>query len=152
MSSKKKSSVDPKQVVAFLAHPRYAVVGASQDRTKYGNKCLRCYLQHDRAVTPVNPKAMAIEGVACVASLSQLPEPRSEVAVSVVTPPHVTMRVMDDAAQAGIKYLWLQPGSESSAVLDRAKQLGLTVISRQCVLTVLGFDPLYFPPSQNSKL
>ena len=127
---------------AFLSFERFAVVGASKDRAKFGNKVLRCYAQHQRAVTPVHPKESVIEGMPCVSSVGQLDTPGT--AVSIVTPPKITLNVVSEAAQSGITHVWLQPGSEDSAVLQRCSELGLCVISGgPCVLTELGFDPGY---------
>ncbi|CAN0500564.1 unnamed protein product, partial [Ectocarpus sp. 8 AP-2014] len=70
----------------FLAADRFAVVGASTNRSKFGNKVLRCYLWREKTVVPVNPREEEIEGKKCVKSLSDLPDPQ-DVSVSVVTPP-----------------------------------------------------------------
>lgn len=123
---------------AFLAAPRFAVVGASTDRTKYGNKVLRCYMQNGREVVPVNPRADEVEGLKAVAGLAALGDPPP--AVSVITPPAITVKVIEEAAAAGIRHVWLQPGAESPEAIERAKSLGLDLIhSGPCVLVVLGF-------------
>ena len=122
----------------FLAGERFAVVGASSDRSKYGNKVLRCYLQDGREAVPVNPNATEVEGQPCVPDLASLPAPVH--GVSIITPPHVTERVVEEAAAAGLTRLWLQPGAESPAALRRAEELGLEVIAGgPCLLVVLGF-------------
>jgi len=122
----------------FLAGDLFAVVGASTDREKYGNKVLRCYQQNDRAVHPVHPREAEIEGLACYASLGDLPE--GVHGASIITPPHVTESIVEDAAQAGVRFLWMQPGAESPAAIARARELGLTVIAGgPCLLVVLGF-------------
>ena len=122
----------------FLTQKRFAVVGASTDRTKYGNKVLRCYLQHGRDVVPVNPKDATVEGLAAVKSLSEIQPPVD--AVSVITPPKVTEAVVEEAGKLGIKHLWMQPGAESDAAIARARALGMNVIAGgPCVLVVLGF-------------
>jgi uncharacterized protein len=126
------------EIQDFLAAGPWAVVGASRDRAKYGNKVLRCYLQHGRAVFPVNPQADEVEGLACYPDLTSLPElPQG---VSVITPPAVTEQVVEEAARLGIERLWLQPGAESPRALDRARELGLRVIAGgPCLLVVLGY-------------
>jgi predicted CoA-binding protein len=122
----------------FLAGSTYAVVGASNDRWKYGNKVLRCYLQHGRKAIPVNPNASVVEGIPAVPDLSSLPEPVH--GVSIITPPVVTEQIVEEAARAGITRLWMQPGAESDRAIERAKELGLSVIAGgPCLLVALGF-------------
>ena len=130
---------DPEDLLqSFLAAGEFAVVGASTHREKYGNKVLRCYMQHGREVTPINPRAEEIEGLACVVSLTELARP--EAAVSIITPPKVTLAVVEEAGAAGYQRLWMQPGAESVEAIERAAELGLDLIhSGPCLLVVLGF-------------
>jgi uncharacterized protein len=114
------------------------VAGASTDRGKYGNKALRCYMQHGFEVYPVNPRAAEVEGLPCHPDLASLPAPVH--GLSIITPPHVTERLVEEAAASGIPWLWLQPGAESPKALRRAEELGLHAISGgACILVVLGF-------------
>jgi predicted CoA-binding protein len=123
---------------AFLARGPYAVIGASRDRAKYGNKVLRCYLQHGRRVYPVNPKQTEIEGVPSYPDLGSLPEPVR--GVSVITPPAVTERIVEDLPAVRAHFVWMQPGAESAAAVARAEDLGVTVIAGgPCVLVAMGF-------------
>ncbi len=126
------------RIEAFLASESFAVVGASVDRSKYGNKVLRCYLQHGRTVHPINPRAEEVEGLKSYASLAALPAPVP--AISVITPPAITEQVVRDAAAAGVKHIWMQPGAESAAAIRAAEELGLSVIAGgPCLLVVLGY-------------
>jgi predicted CoA-binding protein len=130
---------EPERIEAFLAGARFAVVGASRDRTKYGNKVLRAYRQAGRDAVAVNPGADEIEGVPSYPSLSALPH---EVhGVSIITPPHVTAQVIDEAIELGIRHLWLQPGAEDDAAIERARAAGANVIAHgACALVVLGYS------------
>jgi predicted CoA-binding protein len=129
---------DTEKIQAFLDSGPFAVVGASTDRSKYGNKVLRCYLQHDLKAYPVHPKASEVEGQPCFSSLRELPEPVR--AASVITPPPMTERVVEDAHASGVEFVWMQPGAESPAAVARAEELGMTVIAGgPCVLVTLGF-------------
>ena len=123
---------------AFLDGTPFAVVGASTNRAKYGNKVLRCYLQNGREAHPINPHAKEIEGVACAASLSDLSERPH--AVSIITPPEVTGAVVDEALELGIEHLWMQPGAENDEAIERARAAGVNVIAHgPCLLVVLGY-------------
>ena len=137
MSSTAPRSED-EQIQAFLAAPSFAVVGASTDRSKYGNKVLRCYQQHGLKVHPVNPKAPEVEGLRAYPSLSALPEPVS--AISVITPPVATEQVVREAHAAGVKHVWMQPGAESEVAIRTAEDLGMNVIAGgPCLLVVMGY-------------
>jgi predicted CoA-binding protein len=126
------------KIDAFLAGDSFAVVGASKDRQKYGNKVLRSYLQAGRRVFPVNPIADEIEGRECYPDLASLPERVH--GVSIITPPAVTEQIVEQAAAAGIEHLWMQPGAESPKAIARAEELGLSLIhSGPCALVVQGF-------------
>jgi predicted CoA-binding protein len=126
------------QMEEFFQSAEYGVVGASSDREKYGNKVLRVYLQQGKRVIPVNPKEHVIEGVACVASVSELP-PQVK-SISVVTPPHVTEQVVELAIAKGVESIWMQPGAESHAAVEKCRKGGINVIADgSCILVVLGY-------------
>ena len=126
------------QIDQFLAQPAFAVIGASRDRSKYGNKVLRCYQQNGRTAYPVNPNADEIEGLACSPDLASLPNPVQ--AASIITPPEITEKIVEQAAEAGVQHLWMQPGAESKAAVQRAAELGLQVIAGgPCILVILGY-------------
>lgn len=122
----------------FLAGEVYAVAGASQDRAKYGNKVLRCYLQHGRRAYAVNPRETEVEGVACVPTLAALPEPVH--GLSIITPPPVTEKLVEAAHAAGITRIWMQPGAESPRAIQRCRDLGISLVANgPCLLVVLGY-------------
>ena len=126
------------QIREFLSEGPHAVVGVSDNRAKYGNKVLRAYLQRGMPVFAVHPSADTIEGQTVYRKLADLPQ--TPHGLSIITPPPVTERIVEDAAAAGIRRLWMQPGAESPRALDRARELGLDVIAGgPCVLVVLGF-------------
>lgn len=132
------SNRSEQNIEAFLAGDSFAVVGASSDRAKYGNKVLRSYIQAGRRVFPINPKAGEIEGQKAYPDIASLPAPVH--GISIVTPPAVTEDIVEQAAAAGIRYLWMQPGAESAAAIERAEALGLTLIhSGPCALVAQGF-------------
>jgi len=86
----------------------------------------------------VNPAIADVEGQPCYPDLASLPERVH--GVSIITPPSVTEDIVEQAAAAGIRYLWMQPGAESAKAIRRADELGLTLIhSGPCVLVVQGF-------------
>jgi uncharacterized protein len=114
-------------VEKFLAAPSFAVVGASDDPDKYGHKCYVCLLNHGRKAYPVNPRAKQILGNPAYPNLAALPEKVES--VSVITPPAITEKVMDEAIAAGVKNIWMQPGAESPSAIERGRKAGLNVIA-----------------------
>jgi predicted CoA-binding protein len=128
----------PPEIARFFAIGAFAVVGASADRAKYGNKVLRCYQQHGMPVVGVHPKLTSVEGAPCHASLAAIPgAPR---AASVVAPPAAAAQIVADAKAAGVQFLWFQPGAEDAAAIATARAAGITVIADgPCVLVALGF-------------
>lgn len=126
------------RIDTFLRAKAFAVVGASSKPHKYGNKVLRCYQQNQHDVVPVNPVEKEIEGLACVASVNDLPE-RVE-SISIITPPQVTEKVVEQAIAKGIRNVWMQPGAESAAAVAACEQAGINVIADgSCVLVVMGY-------------
>ncbi len=125
-------------ITAFLEAGPFAVVGASTDRSKYGNKILRCYQQHGKEVYPINPKAPEVEGLKAYATLAALPVKVK--AISVITPPAATEQVVREAAAAGVTHIWMQPGAESGTAIRAAEAAGMSVIAEgPCLLVVLGY-------------
>ncbi len=126
------------RIEQFLKAERFAVVGASVDRSKYGNKVLRCYQQHGREVFPINARAEEVEGLKAYPALAALPV--GVKAISVITPPAITEQVVQEAAAAGVQHIWMQPGAESEAAIRSAEALGLSVIAGgPCLLVVMGY-------------
>lgn len=115
-----------------------AVVGASSDRRKFGNKAVRAYLRQGYRVFPVNPHGGTIEGLAVYRSVLDIGEPVSM--ASLYVHPEVGLSLIDDIAAAGIKEVWLNPGAESDALVARAWALGLEPIVA-CSILGIGESP-----------
>src|SRR5262245_50727400 len=115
------------KIEAFLANKRFAVVGASQDRTKYGNKVLRSYKQNELEAVPINPTAAEVERQHAYPDLASVPGTID--AISIIPPPPVTERVVADAVARGIKHILMQPGAESQKAIKAAEAGGASVIA-----------------------
>jgi predicted CoA-binding protein len=125
-------------IAQYFECDSFAVVGASTNREKYGNKVLRAYQQRNLRVYPINPKADRVEGLEAYADLASLPEPVC--GVSIITPPKITERVVDEAAAAGVRFVWMQPGAESDEAVRKARAHGMGVIADgSCFLVVAGY-------------
>ncbi len=128
------------KIVRFLQANRFAVAGASTQRDKFGNKILRCYLEHGYTVTPINPTATQVEGIPSVSNIAELP---AEVtALSIVTPPQITRQIVATAIEHGhIKHVWMQPGAEDKDAVAQCQAQGINVIADgSCLLVEIGFS------------
>lgn len=115
-----------------------AIIGASADRSKFGNIAVRAFVRQGFAVYPVNPKETCIEGLPAFKSIAEIPVRPS--LVSVYLPPPVLLKVLPDIAAKGCDELWLNPGTESDTVLAEAKRLGLKII-QACSIVGIGLSP-----------
>lgn len=127
------SPAQHERIRAFLAGRTFAVAGASTDRAKFGNRVLRLYLSHGLRVFAIHRHEPTVEGAPAVRSIADLPEPID--GLSIVTPPAITEQIVEQAAAAGIRRVWMQPGAESSVAVARAEELGLEPIyGGPCIL------------------
>jgi uncharacterized protein len=119
--------------------PTIAILGASADRAKFGNKAVRAYAQAGYHVYPVNPNETTIEGWPAYCSLSDVPV-KELARVSVYLPPQVGLKVLPEIAGKTVGEVWFNPGAESSEILSKARELGLNVIAG-CSIVALGVTP-----------
>lgn len=118
-----------------------AVIGASNDRRKYGNKAVRAFLNQGYTVYPVNPHEPLVEGLATFRSVLEIPGPVEMATVYVQ--PDVGLQVLDELAGKGIREVWFNPGSESAAIVARAKVLGLDAVLA-CSIMGVGERPSFY--------
>jgi len=122
-----------------MPRPTIAVIGASPDRAKFGNKGVRAYVAQGYDVYPVNPKGGEIEGLPVYRTIGDVPVARLN-RISVYLPPAVLIGLLDAIAAKGCDELWLNPGSESSEVIEKAEHLGLNVV-QACSIVAIGQSP-----------
>lgn len=116
-----------------------AIVGASADRSKFGNKSIRAHQAQGYDVYPVNPKGGVIEGLTVYPTLADVPVERLD-RISMYVPPAVGIKLLDEVAAKGCDELWLNPGSESPELVEQAEARGLNAI-QACSIVNLGVDP-----------
>jgi len=122
----------------FLKAPAFAVVGASDDPRKFGHKCFDCYLKQNMKAYPINPTCQTVLGHQVYKDIASLPEKVES--VSIITPPVVTERIVEQAIANGVKNIWMQPGAESAKAVQQGLAAGLNVISGgPCLLVELGY-------------
>src|SRR5262245_11260302 len=116
-----------------------AIIGASTQRSKFGNKAVRAYLRKGFDVYPINPRAGTIEGLPTYRSIREVPAPTLD-RVSIYLPPAIGLKVIDDVAAKPCLEVWLNPGAESDALIARARELGLNVVCG-CSIVDIGVSP-----------
>ena len=118
-----------------------AVIGASRDRRKYGNKALRAYVECGFKVYPVNPREESVEGLTAYSALDKIDGPVDF--VSLYVPPAVGLQLLPAIAAKKPREVWLNPGSESDDLIEAAADLHLRTIVG-CSIVTLGFSPHEF--------
>ena len=118
-----------------------AVIGASGDRRKYGNKAVRAFLRQGYDVRPVNPTVESVEGLATYSSITDIPD--SIDMVTMYVPPEIGETLLEGIAAKHPAELWVNPGAESPALLARAEALGLQPILA-CSIIGSGERPEHF--------
>jgi predicted CoA-binding protein len=115
-----------------------AVIGASGNRRKFGNKALRAFERNGYTVLAINPNEAEVEGHRTYPSVLDVPGPIDMATVYV--PADAGLKVMDDIAKKMIPEVWLNPGADEDDVVARARQLGLNVI-QACSIVGIGDSP-----------
>ena len=104
--------------------PVVAIIGASNDRGKFGNKALRAFRSQGYTAIPINPHESLVEGERAYASVLDYPGPIDEATLYVQ--PEIGVSVMDEIAAKQIGTVWLNPGADAPEVVARARTLGLS--------------------------
>ena len=116
----------------FMSLKRFAVVGATDNPEKNGNRILMNLKNRGYEVYPVNPRLETIDGLTCYPNLSAIP---SQVdVVDFVVPPQVTIETLKECQKLGLDRIWLQPGSEDDAALEYCQQNNMKVVHSVCVM------------------
>src|SRR5438034_2504726 len=115
-----------------------AVIGASGNRNKFGNRAVRAFRQQGFTVVPVNPHEAEVEGLKTYASVLDVPGPIDM--ASLYVPPHIGEQVIGEIAQKGIAEVWLNPGAESDELIARARALHIQPIVA-CSIVAIGENP-----------
>jgi predicted CoA-binding protein len=116
----------------FMSQKRFAVVGATSNTKKYGNKIFKNLKKRGYEVYPINLRLKEIEGTKCYATISEVPA-KIDV-VDFVVPPPVTETVLKECQKLGLDRIWLQPGSESEAAIAFCHENNLKVVHDVCVM------------------
>jgi uncharacterized protein len=126
------------RIYGNLMQKTVAIIGASNDRAKFGNKAVRAFVQRGYIVYPVNPNEQQVEGLPAYRSIRDVPV-RPGMINSYVPAP-VLLKLLPDISAKGCDELWLNPGAESPQLTAEARRLGLKVIEA-CSIVAIGMTP-----------
>ena len=115
-----------------------AVIGASNDRHKFGNRAVRAFHQQGYTVIPINPHEREVEGLTAYASVLDVPGTIDM--ASFYVPPDVGEQIIEEVTRKGIAEVWLNPGADSDALVARARALQITPIVA-CSIVAIGQNP-----------
>lgn len=126
----------PEQTIhSFLSASPIAVFGVSRDPEKYGYKVYHTLREKGLKVYGINPRANEVDGDPLYPDLQSLPEVPQ--AIVTVVPPEVTRSVVEQALRAGVRLIWMQPGSENPEAIQQAEQAGATVVhGGPCIMVI----------------
>jgi len=122
-----------------MSRPTIAIIGASSDRHKFGNKALRAYASWGYDVFPVHPRESIIEGHVAYRSILDIPVDQLD-RVSLYLPPERALDVLEEIARKPVREVWLNPGVDSEEVIDKARALSLPIIAA-CSIVDIGVSP-----------
>lgn len=128
---------DKELIDSFFQNNSIAVIGATDNRQKFGYSVINELKKKGFTVFPVNPKKEIIDGLKVYPSVTSLPL-NIQCALLVIAPAE-TVKVVKEIISTSIKLVWMQQGSESWEAIDFCEKNGIKVISKKCVL-------MYAPP------
>lgn len=115
-----------------------AVIGASNNRQKFGNRAVRAFMRQGYTVVPINPNEREVEGIRAYGSVLEVPGPIDM--ASFYVPPAVGEQVIEEVARKQIPEVWLNPGAESEELIARARSLSVKPIVA-CSIVAVGQNP-----------
>ena len=115
-----------------------AVIGASNNRRKFGNRAVRAFTRQGYTVFPIHPHEREVEGLKAYGSVLDVPGPIDM--ASFYVPPSIGEQVIEEVARKVIAEVWLNPGAESDALVARARALSIQPIVA-CSIIAIGQDP-----------
>ena len=118
-----------------------AIIGASSRRHKFANKAVRAWLLKNATVIPIHPQESEVEGQQAYRTVEEVPGPID--VASFYVPPAIGITLLEGCARKGVAELWLNPGSASPELLQRAAELGLRT-KQLCTIVHAGFSPAQF--------
>ncbi len=123
-----------KDIIELLDKPgtTVAIVGATDDPSKYGSVIYRDLKLKGFTVYSVNPNRSTVDGDPTFKRLEDIPEPPTM--VNVVVPPEVTLDILQQCLDLGLTHVWVQPGAESPEVMTFLQQNNFDYLANTCIM------------------
>ena len=112
----------------------FAIVGASNNKNKFGYKVFYDLKKAGYKVIPINPKEKTIQGVKAYSSIVEIKE-KIDVVILLV-PKHITLRVLEEVKDLEIPRVWMQPGSGSNKAVEFCEKNDIDYIKDSCIMVV----------------
>lgn len=110
----------------------YALVGASNNKEKYGYKVFKDLLDGWYKVVPIHPNEKEILQEKVYPTLSDV---KWHIDVVIfVTQPTITEKILEEVNILGIKNVWLQPGAQSDWAIEFCKRNNIECIHDACIM------------------
>jgi predicted CoA-binding protein len=116
----------------FVSHKTIGLIGLSRQKNKFGNYAYKELTSRGFSVYPIHPSEKEVDGILCYPSLAAIKEKLNVVVVSVSG--RKIIQILNEVSSAGIKNVWLQQGCESSEIIEEANRLGLSIVTKKCIL------------------
>jgi len=109
-----------------------ALIGASNDRSKYGYKIYKNLTAKGYTVIPINPKEILIEEIKSLPQIESME--KSPDIIDFVVPPKVALAESKRLESKGYDNFWFQPGSESDELIEFLKSTKLNYLINECIM------------------
>jgi hypothetical protein len=115
-----------------------ALVGATDNPSKYGSVIYRDLTAKRLTVFPINPSRDTVGGEKAYPDLASLPHPPT--IINLVIPPERGLAVVDEVIELGYDNVWLQPGADSPELLAKLEAAGLRYVADSCIMVRARFS------------
>ena len=144
MDSKRNARLEQGKTMSLIAPlletpHTFAIVGVSQNRSKYGYELFETLTRHGHSVLPINPKYTEIDGQACYPSLAELPLIPDIVITA--APASASAQIAETCASLGFSIFWMPTGTESDTAIETCQRGGVTPIHGYCPVFLLKLPP-----------
>jgi len=116
----------------FVDHKEFAFIGMSRDEKKFSRAVFKELSRKGFKMHPVNPNMDELDGQKVYHSIAELPYGLTHALI--MTPKEATESSIEQAAEHGIKHIWIQQGAETPEAIEAAKRLGMSYVHKACIM------------------